>query len=254
MRTARITRWLAAVVATSLAAGCVIVPYKPKAEVERQPEPQAGPANILVTAGPRQWIAEVSGAIEDEDHGIKVVPPQEFLDVAFLDEDASFAKMLEPVTCARVREQLGTDYLVLVGAVTESTSDEHGGMALYIGFYGAVTQKEDATAAATVIDLANARPLGSLSSHASGRTSGIGAFYGLFVVPMTSSSARDGLARAVVTDIRAQSGPGKLRVAVLAAEPAVGFEFELKMPADSATGAESEAAKPAEPATDDARR
>ena len=179
---------------------------------------QVDSAAFVVTIGPRQLIEEFTEAIEDEDEAIKVVPPQEFLDAAFIDEDASLAKMLEPETCARVRERMGTDFLVLIGEVTESTQDEHGGMAFYMGFYGAQSSEEHSTAVATVIDLVNARPLSEVSSHAQGRSRGVGVFYGLFVVPLTDSSARDGLARAVVADIRSQSGPGKIRIGVLAAE------------------------------------
>jgi hypothetical protein len=172
----------------------------------------------VVTIGPRQMVEEFTEAIEDEDEAIKVVPPQEFLDAAFLDEDASLARLLEPETCARVRERMGTDFLVLIGEVTESTQDEHGGMVLHMGFFGAQTSEEHSTAVATVIDLVNSRPLAEVSSHAQGRATGVGAFYGLFVVPLTESSARDGLARAVVADIRSQAGPGELRIGVLAAE------------------------------------
>ncbi len=218
MRSRKIARWFVVVAVTLVAAGCVIVPYKPKAEVVDQRDVQVDSSAFVVTIAPRQMIEEFTEAIEDEDEAINVVPPQEFLDAAFIDEDASLGKMLEPETCARVRERMGTDYLVLIGEVTESTQDEHGGMAFYMGFFGAMSSEENSTAVATVIDLVNARPLSEVSSHAQGRSRGVGAFYGLFVVPMTGSSARDGLARAVVADIRSQSGPGKIRIGVLAAE------------------------------------
>jgi hypothetical protein len=218
MRWKTLARGLTVFAAAILAAGCVIIPYKPEADVVDQRDVTVDASAFLVTIGPRQMIEEFSDAIEDEDDAIKVVPPQEFLDVAFEDADASLTKMLEPATCARVRERLGTDFLVLIGEVSQYTTDQHGGMVAYMGFVGAATSKEHATAVATVIDLANAKPLVEVSSHAQGRSSGVGAFYGLFIVPMTGSSARDGLARAVVADIRAQSAPGKLRIAVLAAE------------------------------------
>ncbi len=214
----RSARWFPVAAIALLASACVIVPYKPKAEVVDERDVQVDSAAFVVTIAPRQVIEQFTEAIEDEDDSIKVVPPQEFLDAAFIDEDASLAKMLEPETCARVRERTGADYLVLIGEVTESTQDEHGGMAFYMGFFGARSSEEHATAVATVIDLANAKPLSEVSSHAQGRSRGVGVFYGLFVVPLTDSSARDGLARAVVADIRSQSGPGKLRIGVLAAE------------------------------------
>jgi hypothetical protein len=218
MNTRKTARWFLVVAINMVLAGCVIVPYKPKAEVVDQRDVQVDSAAFVVTIAPRQMLEEFTEAIEDEDDSIKVVPPQEFLDAAFIDEDASLARMLEPETCARVRERTGADYLVLIGEVTESTQDEHGGMAFYMGFFGAQSSEEHATAVATVIDLANARPLSEVSSHAQGRSRGVGVFYGLFVVPLTDSSARDGLARAVVADMRSQSGPGKLRIGVLAAE------------------------------------
>ncbi len=218
MRSQKIARWFLVVAATLAAAGCVIVPYKPKAEIVDQRDVEVDSAVLVVTVGPRQMLEKFTEAIEDEDDAIKVVSPQEFIDAAFLDEDASLAKMLEPETCTRVRERMGTDYLVLIGEVTKSTQDEHGGMIVYMGFFGAQSSEEHATAVATVIDLVNARPLSEVSSHAQGRSSGVGVFYGLFVVPLTDSSARDGLARAVVADIRSQSGPGKIRIGVLAAE------------------------------------
>ena len=211
-------RWLAVVTAMFFMAGCVIVPYKPKAEIVDQRDVEIDSAAFIVTIAPRRMIEEFTEAIEDEDDEIKVVPPQEFIDGAFVDQDVSLARMLEPETCARVRERMGTNYLVLIGEVSESTQDEHGGMAFYMGFFGAQSSEEHATAVATVIDLVNARPLSEVSAHAQGRSRGVGVFYGLFVVPMTESSARDGLARAVVADIRSHSGPGKLRIGVLAAE------------------------------------
>jgi hypothetical protein len=214
----RVSRWLVVVATAFVSAGCVIVPYKPKAEVVEQRDVVVDSATFVVTVAPRQMLEEFTEAIEDADDGIKAVPPQEFIDAAFLDEDASLTKMLEPATCARVRGRLGTDYLVLIGEVDQYTADEHGFMTFYMGFVGAQTSKEHATAVATVIDLVNAKPLAQVSSHAEGRSSGVGAFYGLFIMPLTDSSARDGLARAVAADVRSQSGPGKLRIAVLAAE------------------------------------
>jgi hypothetical protein len=54
---------------------------------------------------------------------------------------------------------------------------------------------------------------------------------------MTESSARDGLARAVISDIRSQSGPGPVRVAVLAAERIMPVEDATDLDAASGGGA-----------------
>lgn len=218
MSTLGIVRRFVVVAIALSASGCVMVPYKPKAEIVDQRDVEVDSAAFVVTIGPRELIEKFTEAIEDEDDEIEVVPPQEFLDVAFIDEDASLTKMLALETCARVRERMATDYLVLIGEVTEYTTDEHGGMIIYMGFFGAHSSAEHSTAVATVIDLVNAQPLAEVRSHAKGRSRSVGVFYGLFVVPMTGSSARDGLARAVVADIRSKAGPGTLRIAVLAAE------------------------------------
>jgi hypothetical protein len=218
MRAKIMERWTLVLVTGAVLAGCVIVPYKPAAEVAQTREVALDSAHILVTLGPRQMIEEFTEAIEDEDKSIQVVPPQEFIDVAFVDQDMTLAKLLDPATCSRIHERLGTDFAVLIGETTQYATDEHGGMIAYLGIYGAATSKEHTSSLATVIDIENAAPLCSVNSHAQGTSVGVGAFYGLFVVPMTGSSARDGLARGVVSAMRERKATGPLRIAVLAAE------------------------------------
>lgn len=204
--------------------GCVIVPYKPKAEVAVRTDVQVDARNFLVTEGPREQLEKFAAALADEDDGITIIPGREFLEVAVQDEDASLAHLLEPANCTRTREALGADFLVLVAEVEEYTTDEAGGIVPYIGFYGAMKQKDHTVAAATVIDLERAQPLCDVNSHAQGTTAGVGVFYGLFVTPMTGSSARDGLAQGVMAAMRERAGSRPLKVAVLAAEKVGGIE------------------------------
>jgi len=218
MRSDTVTRWLCPLLTSVVMGGCVVVPYKPPADVVKKQEVALDPAATVITLGPRKQIEELTEAIKDEDKSITFVAPQEFLDVAFLDSDITLARALEPATCSRVYDKLGADYLVLAGTVTRSSGEKQGGLLVTVGFYGAGSRKEHVTALATVIDLRKAQLLADVNSHVEGTMVGVGFFYGLFLVPLTATSAREGLARGVVATMREHSGTGNLRIAVLAAE------------------------------------
>jgi TPR repeat protein len=195
-----------------------MVPYKPGAEVALSRDVVLDARSILVTEGPRERLETLAQALRREDEGLDVIPGREFLSIAFTDDDATLARLLEPATCARTREALGADFVVLAGETQQYTTDEKGGMLVYAGFYGAGMSREHTTVVATIIDLERAEPLGDVSSHAQGNLAGVGAFYGLFVVPMTDSSARDGLVRGLVNAMRERAGAGSIKLTVLAAE------------------------------------
>jgi len=211
-------RGLKVLLACCLLQGCVIVPYKPKADVEQTPAADVDPSTIAVTASARELIEDVGKAIKKADDGMKVVDPQAFAAVAFLDEDVSLRRLLEPESRARVSEQLAVRYMVLVGEMKNATTDEAGFLLAYLGFYGAAKAVEHTSMVATVIDLENGRMLSGIESEADGLSVGLGYFYGLFVAPMTDWSARDGLARGVAAAIRQSAGAGPLRIAVMSAE------------------------------------
>lgn len=201
-------------------AGCVVVPYRPEADVALTTDFALDPTAILVTAGPLKLLQKVGESLSREDRKFTVVDPAEFANVAFLDEDVRLARLLDPAVCARVREQLGVRYVVLLGEVEEETLEERGFMAVYLGFFGAAKSKERAALVATIIDVDRAQPLTDVRSSAEGSSMGVGMFYGLFVVPMTESSAKAGLVRGVATSIRKSAGEGPLTLAVMAAERA----------------------------------
>lgn len=211
-------RWAFLVLACCLPA-CVVVPYKPGAEVARGREETPDAASVLVTVGPREWIEDVSEAITDEDDGIRIVQGQEFLDAAFDDMDTSLARLREPSTCARARERCGARFVVVLRDARTEVTDKVGGMAFLLGFFGFFEQTDHDFAGATLIDLANEGAPCDVSSHAQGTAAGVGLFYGVFLAPMTRSSARDGLARGLVEAIRELAGAGPVTASVLAAEP-----------------------------------
>jgi hypothetical protein len=246
-------RSTAAMLALCLITGCVVVPYKPKAEVVESQEVALDPAAVMVTLGPRSLVEEITEAIVDEDKEIRIVPAQDFLDVAIPGEDATLQGLLSSGHAQRARQLTGADYLVLVGEKKEYTTDEAGGMIPYLGFYGLFKEKDHTTLLSTIIDLAHARPLSDVSAHAQGTAAGAGAFYGLFIVPMTGSSARDGLVRGVVATLRRAAGPGSLAIAVAAGERPWSEEdaspaYEPGAPPAADEPVRSMEAAPAEPA------
>jgi hypothetical protein len=246
-------RSTAAMLALCLITGCVVVPYKPKAEVVESQEVALDPAAVMVTLGPRSLVEEITEAIADEDKEIRIVPAQDFLDVAIPGEDATLQGLLSSGHAQRARQLTGADYLVLVGEKKEYTTDEAGGMIPYLGFYGLFKEKDHTTLLSTIIDLAHARPLSDVSAHAQGTAAGAGAFYGLFIVPMTGSSARDGLVRGVVATLRRAAGPGSLAIAVAAGERPWSEEdaspaYEPGAPPAADEPVRSMEAAPAEPA------
>ena len=220
-------RWAMVMAACSLAAGCVIVPYKPRADVVESQDVALDPAGVLVTLGPRALLEEITEAIVDEDKQIRIVPAQDFLDVAIPGDDLTLQGLLASGNAQRARELTGADYLVLVGEKKEYTTDEFGGVVPYLGFYGLYKGNEHTTLLSTIIDLEQARPLSDVSAHAKGTSAGAGAFYGLFVVPMTGSSARDGMARGIVAALRHAAGAGPLTIAVAAGERPWSAEEEV---------------------------
>jgi hypothetical protein len=246
-------RSTAAMLALCLITGCVVVPYKPKAEVVESQEVALDPAAVMVTLGPRSLVEEITEAIVDEDKEIRIVPAQDFLNVAIPGEDATLQGLLSSGHAQRARQLTGADYLVLVGEKKEYTTDEAGGMIPYLGFYGLFKEKDHTTLLSTIIDLAHARPLSDVSAHAQGTAAGAGAFYGLFIVPMTGSSARDGLVRGVVATLRRAAGPGSLAIAVAAGERPWSEEdaspaYEPGAPPAADEPVKSMEAAPAEPA------
>ena len=217
-RMQRFVNALQLVVALVVLAGCVVVPYRPAAEVATTTDIALDPTAIMVTAGPRALLEEVGKGLRHRDKEFTIVGSAKFADIAFLDEDVHLARLLDPVVCARVRQQLDVRYVVLVGEVEEQTLEERGFMAVYMGFFGASKAKERTALAATIIDVDRAQPLQNVSSNAEGSALGVGMFYGLFVVPMTESSAKAGLVRGVAASIRQAAGAGPLNIAVMAAE------------------------------------
>lgn len=197
---------------------CIMIPYEPGAEVSSSHEGHMPLGEMMVTVGPRELLEEVSEEIVKAGARIEIIDPIAFRDAAFLNGDWRITRLLEKGNCRRVSRELGIEYLVLIGEVKKIQGDEVGGIDIWIGFYGAGYSEEEIRLSATMIDLKNERHLFDITSSAQGTFSGVGLFYGLFIVPMTESGAIEGLGREIAKQIRDSSAKENIKVAVLAME------------------------------------
>ena len=211
--------WALFIIACLVLLGCVIVPYKPASEEVISGNVQLPSVEMLATVGPRELIEEVSAAIRSEAAQIQIVDPIVFRDVAFPDGNWRISRLFMKRNGRRIFEESGVKYLVLLGKVVESSSEEYGDVLISIGFYGAATAKMEAKLSAKVIDLQNERPLYDISSKAVGTAGGLGLFYGLFIVPLSEASAIEGLGEKIAAAISSETVLDSVRIAVMAMEP-----------------------------------
>jgi hypothetical protein len=211
---------------------CIMIPYEPSAEVSLSNEGHIPPGEVMVTVGPRKLLEQVSEEIAKTDARIEIVDPIAFRDAAFPDGGWTISHLFQEGNCRRVSSELDVDYLVLIEGVKEIPGDEVGGVAIWVGFYGAGYSEEEVRLSATIIDLKNERSLYDINSSAQGTFSGVGLFYGLFIVPMTESGAIEGLGHGIAKSIINNGHTEKVRIAVLALEnleEAIQKEQDLKL-------------------------
>jgi hypothetical protein len=201
-----------------LLAGCVIVPYKPKAETHQDLSAIANPERIRLTAGPRRFLEKMAQAVLKENPRLQQIDGQAFIDAASPTQELTLARLLEPSTRALIAP-IEVDYLVLLGQPVDRTLKKKGDVILYLGFFGATRQESSSSYWAAVIDARQLQVLGQLTSESRGTDSGVGLFYGLFIVSDTSGSARDNAVRQVAATLASARPSGPARVAFVAVEP-----------------------------------
>jgi hypothetical protein len=187
-------------VASSLT-GCVIVPYRPAAETHQELSAIANPDRIRLTVGPHQFLAKMAHAVLRENPRLQQVDGQALIDSASPTQELTLARLLDPSTRALIAP-LDLDYLVLLGQPVDRTLKKTGDVILYLGFFGATRQESSSTYWAAVIDARQLQVLGQLTSESRGTDSGVGLFYGLFIVSDTSGSVRDNAARQIAAQAR----------------------------------------------------
>lgn len=198
--------------------GCVIVPYRPAAETHQDFSAIANPDRIRLTIGPRRFLAKMAHAVLEENPRLQQVDAQVFIDSASPTRELTLARLLDPSTRS-LFAPLDLDYLVLFGQPVDRTLQKQGDVILYLGFFGATRQQSSSTCWAAVIDARQWQVLGQLTSESKGTDSGVGLFYGLFIVSDTSGSARDNAARQVAATLGRARPSGPARVAFVAVEP-----------------------------------
>ncbi len=193
------------------AAACIPIPYKPAATVA-QGDFIETPPTLSVQYAEDEVVLTLAKKIQSRDKGIQVAAHKDLEAVAFPEGDITLDQLLEPDRRGRLRQDYGISYLVLIGDLTTTELSHHGG---FIPLLGAGTATERASVGASVIDLVDGKAVTGISSVSKGWGGGvIYGFYGLFIVPMTDSSAYDGVARGVVEVIRSRAPKGTCKIAI----------------------------------------
>lgn len=199
-------------------AGCVIVPYKPAAVVHEDASTVANADRLRLSVEPRQRLEAMARGVLRANGRLRQVDGRALLDTASPEQDLTLARLLEPSMRARL-EPLDVDYVVLFGAPVSRDETTRGEMVLYLGFFGAVQKQVTNSYWTTLIDVRSLQVLGQATAESRGTLSGIGAFYGLFIVGNSDASARDAAIRQVAARLAAARPSGEARVAFLAVEP-----------------------------------
>lgn len=228
----RIRGFMAFGVAGILAAGCVVVPYSPPAESSSTPVRLEQADRVLVTVGPRQLLEDTSDALRRRDRDIEIVDSFAFRTAVFPEGDWRLSRLLDPGRRSLLAAS-GADYLVVVGPVLTGARDERG---LFVGtaygFYGAGTNTTQGSALMLIVDLARGEILDALRTRAEGTDVAVGFFYGLIIHATTESSVRRACLDSVVETLRRVHPEGRLRLALMAAEPVGSSEYALSLIAE----------------------
>jgi hypothetical protein len=215
-------------------AACVIIPYRPASETERDLSQAPHPERVVLSVGRRTFLDAAAKAVAKEERRIQRVDGQAFIDAASPDQPLTLARLLDAATAPLIAP-LDADYLVLF-ADPEEVTKSWGDMMFYLGFVGLEKDTTTTTFRALVIDLRKLEAVEQLTTRSTGTSAGIGAFYGLFVVGDTSSAARAGVVRHIAQSIAAAQPIGTVRVVFLSSEPLV---TQQELTAETAARAEA---------------
>jgi hypothetical protein len=225
----RIDALLAVAVVAMLATACLVVPYSPPTESSSTPVRLEHADRVLLTVGPRQLLEDTSDALRRRDRDIEIVDSFGFRAAVFPEGDWRLSRLLDPERHALLAAS-GADYLVVVGPVVVGAPDEHG---LFVGsaygFYGAQANTTQGSALMLIVDLARGEVLDALRTRAEGTDVAVGFFYGLIIHATTESSVRRACLDSVVETLRRVHPDGRLRVALMAAEPIGSNEYALSL-------------------------
>jgi hypothetical protein len=197
--------------------GCVMVPYTPNAEVAHRKAEVQDPAVVKLTIGTHKFLERMGAELTSRERRIEIIPALEFRDTAFPDGNWTLAALFDPDTRERIKP-IKADYLVAFGPMhyKEDTSDNK--MLVSVGFYGYADIDTRADLSAIVVDLGAGSLMELLVSECDATLRGVGAFYGLFIVPRTEHGVEEALADELVQMLKSAKPDGAIRVVIMAAE------------------------------------
>lgn len=199
-------------------AGCVVIPYQPEPETQHELAEVPRPELIRLSAGPRQFLAEMSEEIRKGDPRLEPVDGQAFIDAAAPDGELTLADLLDPTIRPRI-ESLAVDLLVLLDEPEEQETVSIDMMSgSYFGFLGFEKSTRSSSYRATLIDLERLQVVDQVRSTATGTDAGVGLFYGLFIVSDAAGGAQRGLVRDLIAGMTGVRPEGSVRLVLLASE------------------------------------
>lgn len=198
-------------------AGCVIVPYTPPSQTQREREQVPDPDEVLLSVGPRRFLGGMADELRDELPRIEFLDGQAFIDAAAPEGGLTLALLAQPAARDRI-DTLGGDYLILLGEPEDEILESWGGVIPSLGFYGAAKTTETTRYWAALIDLETLQLVEQLTTTATGTDTGVGLFYGIFVESDTGGSAQKGVIRSLAQALAEVRPEGTIRVVMLARE------------------------------------
>ncbi len=219
------TRLIEIIVVLSIVGCGVGVPTRAEIKVMRTQDMQIDDDDI-VTMAPRRILEAITREIEKTYKNIELVDGFLFRDTAFSEGGWRLKKLLMPEIGGKVSEQLGVDYLVVVGAIEASQGEAKGFMIPPV--LTIASGEGISTITALIIDLKSGLLVSRIVCEARGTTH---IFHYVILVagnePQTESGAMEGLAREIGRVITESNQSGTARLAILGLE-----DFEVSYDPD----------------------
>jgi len=198
------------------ATGCLVAPYPVSSDITID-EQVALTNDVILTLEPSKLLEEFSTDLENSYKNVEIIDGSLFQNAAFPEGVRNLSQLLKPEICSRVNKQLDVAFLVVVGPdkLTRSKSKD----AYLPPIIGAGSQEKVSKISAIIIDMKTGEMVCQISSEAHGKDR-----YAVYIVviagtiPLTRSSAINGLAQETGRVISELALHKKVRVAVMAAE------------------------------------
>jgi hypothetical protein len=201
----------------ALLAGCVVVPYTPKAEVTPVPAGLDDAEHTWVTVGPRRVLEDIGREVGKLDPQIQLVDGVALRDALFPNGGWTLAALLQEDNRPNLTAS-GADYLAVIGPSKSGKMDSTGAFAFYLVFLGAQKTTQHVSMSVLLVDLQAGRALESAEIKADGTGTAVGYVYAIIVTPEMDRSLQQGAAGGIVHAVRKVRPNGGVRVGLMARE------------------------------------